>query len=133
MVFGSRVKWRDIEPDEMAPFLYHVMLERYPQLKGTKITHAWSGNVALTLDEQHHAGKFNNLYYALGCNGSGVANMTYLGTQVARKVIGTENYSCPFDTGDFPDNKFYNGNQRWFIPLIGGYLQFRDWLERRLD
>ncbi len=133
MIFGSRVKWRDIEPDQMAPYLYDIMLERYPQLKGTKITHAWSGNVALTLDEQLHAGKLDNLYYALGCNGSGVANMTYLGMQVARKIAGVENYSCPFDTGDFPDNRFYNGNQRWFVPLIGGYFQFRDWLDRKLD
>jgi len=133
MIFGSRVKWRDIEPDEMAPYLYDIMLKRYPQLNGTRITHAWSGNVALTLDEQHHAGKLNGLYYALGCNGSGVANMTYLGTQIARKVTTTENYSCPFDTDDFPDNKYYNGNQRWFIPLIGGFFQFRDWIDRKLD
>ena len=133
MIFGSRVKWKDIEPDEMAPFLYQLIVDRYPQLKGTKITHAWTGNVALTLDEQLHMGKLDGLYYALGCNGSGVANMTYLGTQVARKIAGSEDYKCIYDDRNFPDSHFYNGRQRWFIPLIGKYLQLRDWLDTKFD
>ena len=133
MIFGSRVKWQDIEPDEMAPLLYKLMIDRYPQLQGTKITHAWTGNVALTLDEQMHMGKLDGLYYALGCNGSGVANMTYLGTQVARKIANTEDYVCIYDDGNFPESQFYNGRQRWFIPVIGKYLQARDWLDKKLD
>ena len=133
MVFGSRVKWKDMEADEMAPYLYDIMLQRYPQLEGTKITHAWAGNVALTLDEQHHAGVLNGMHYALGCNGSGVANMTYLGTQVARKIADVEGYNCAYDKGDFPEHKWYDGDQRWFMPLIGGYFKFRDWFDRKLD
>ncbi|MDH3742004.1 MAG: FAD-binding oxidoreductase [Hyphomicrobiales bacterium] len=131
MVFGSRVKWRDMTPSEMAPLLYDVMIERYPQLEGTRITHAWTGNVALTLDEQPHLGRLDGLHYALGCNGSGVAMMTYLGTQLARKIAGQANYQCAYDTGEFATHPLYNGRSRWFLPVIGNYLKMRDWIDRR--
>lgn len=131
MIFGSRVKWRDITPSEMAPLLYRLMIDRFPQLASYKITHAWTGNVALTLDEQPHLGKHDGLHYALGCNGSGVAMMTYLGTQLARKIAGTANYACAFDTGYFPSSPLYSGNARWYLPPLGNYFRLRDWMDRR--
>ena len=132
MIFGSRVKWRDVTATEMAPMLYRIMLERYPRLAGARISHAWTGNVALTLDEQPHVGRLDGLHYALGCNGSGVAMMTYLGTQLARKIARTANYDCAFDTGTFPTHPLYTGNTRWFLPALGNGLRFRDWLDRKL-
>jgi glycine/D-amino acid oxidase-like deaminating enzyme len=132
MIFGSRVRWVDISATEMAPLLYRQMLARFPQLAGVRITHAWNGNVALTLDESYHNGQLSGLHYALGCNGSGVANMTWLGAQAARQIAGSDDYSSPFD-GEFPDSRFYDGSRRWFVPLIGNYLQMRDWLDRKLD
>jgi glycine/D-amino acid oxidase-like deaminating enzyme len=76
MIFGSRMRWGDIEPKEMAPLLHRAMVERFPDLASTKVTHAWTGNVALTVDERPHIGALDGLHYVLGCNGSGVANMT---------------------------------------------------------
>ncbi|MGI9463571.1 MAG: NAD(P)/FAD-dependent oxidoreductase, partial [Aestuariivirgaceae bacterium] len=131
LIYGSRVKWRDITPTQMAPFLYRLMVGCYPQLAGTRLTHAWTGNVALTLDEQPHVGRHDGLHYALGCNGSGVAMMTYLGTQLARKIAGGANYACAFDTGKFPANPFYSGNTRWFLPAVGNCLRLNDWLDRK--
>jgi glycine/D-amino acid oxidase-like deaminating enzyme len=132
LIFGSRVKWRDISATEMAPHLYRLMTNRFPQLAGSRITHAWSGHVALTLDEQPHVGELDGLHYALGCNGSGVAMMTYLGTQVARKIAGIATYTCAFDTRNFPACPLYTGNARWLLPPIGTYLRLKDWLDRRL-
>ncbi|MBC8038473.1 MAG: FAD-binding oxidoreductase, partial [Rhizobiales bacterium] len=88
LIFGGRAKFGRTNPVETAPILYRFMLDRFPQLHGTKITHAWTGNVAFTIDEVPHMGKFDNLHYALGCNGSGVAMMSYLGHQTARKIAG---------------------------------------------
>ncbi len=132
MIFGSRVKWTDISATEMAPHLYRQMLQRFPQLEGIGISHAWEGNVALTLDEQYHEGALEGMHYALGCNGSGVANMSWLGAQAARRLVGAADYTSPFGEA-FPDHWYYNGRQRWFVPLIGNYLRLRDWLDRRLD
>jgi glycine/D-amino acid oxidase-like deaminating enzyme len=107
------------------------MLDRYPQLQGVKITHAWSGNVAFTLDEMPHMGRFDNLHYALGCNGSGVAMLSYLGFQTGRKIAGGANHVCAFDGADFPSHPLYNGNT-WFVPWIGRYFRARDWIDRNI-
>lgn len=131
LIFGGRAKFGHTDPVETAPILYQFMTDRYPQLKGVKITHAWTGNVAFTLDEMPHMGKFDNLHYALGCNGSGIAMMTYLGQQTARKVAGKSNRTCAFDRPEFPDHPLYNGST-WFLPFVGRYFRARDWIDRRL-
>jgi glycine/D-amino acid oxidase-like deaminating enzyme len=129
LIFGGRAKFGHTDPVETAPILHRFMLDRYPQLKGTKITHAWTGNVAFTLDEMPHMGKFQNMHYALGCNGSGVAMMSYLGHQTARKIIGKSNRTCAFDEPNLADHKLYNGDT-WFLPWIGRYFRTRDWIDR---
>ena len=130
LIFGGRAKFGHTDPVETAPILYQFMTDRFPQLKGSKITHAWTGNVAFTLDEMPHMGKFDNMHYALGCNGSGVAMMSYLGHQTARKIAGKVNNVCAFDRPEFPDHALYTGNT-WFLPWIGRYFRTRDWLDRR--
>jgi glycine/D-amino acid oxidase-like deaminating enzyme len=131
MIFGGRAKFGHTDPVETAPILHRFMLDRFPQLRGTKITHAWTGNVAFTLDELPHMGKFENLHYALGCNGSGIAMMTYLGQQTARKVAGKTNRVCAFDQPEFPSHPLYTGNT-WFLPWVGRYFRTRDWIDRQL-
>jgi glycine/D-amino acid oxidase-like deaminating enzyme len=131
LIFGGRAKFGHTDPVETAHILHRFMLDRFPQLRGTRITHAWTGNVAFTIDELPHMGKFDNLHYALGCNGSGIAMMTYLGHETARKIAGRVNRVNAFDRPEFPDHPLYNGNP-WFLPLIGRYFRTRDWLDRRL-
>jgi glycine/D-amino acid oxidase-like deaminating enzyme len=132
LIFGGRAKFGMTDPVETAPILYRFMLDRFPQLKGTRITHAWTGNVAFTLDEMPHMGKFQNMHYALGCNGSGIAMMSYLGHQTARKIAGKSNRVCAFDRPEFPDHPLYTGNT-WFLPWIGRYFRTRDWIDRRFE
>ena len=130
LIFGGRAKFGHTDPVETASILYGFMTDRFPQLKGAKITHAWTGNVAFTLDETPHMGRFDNLHYALGCNGSGVAMMSYLGQQTARKIAGKSNRVSAFDQPEFPDHPLYSGST-WFLPWIGGYFRTRDWIDRR--
>ena len=53
-----------------------------------------SGKFSLTLDALPHMGRHDDLHYCLGCNGSGIAMMTYLGWQTARKIARAANYAC---------------------------------------
>jgi glycine/D-amino acid oxidase-like deaminating enzyme len=131
MVFGGRARFTQADPLLCARVLYTYMTERFPQLKGVRVTHGWTGNTAFTLDALPHMGEDEGLHYALGCNGSGIAMMTYLGYQTARKIARATNYACAFDSPDFPDNALYNGNP-WFLPLIGSYYRLRDRLDRML-
>ncbi len=132
MIFGGRAKFGHTDPVETAAILHRFMLDRFPQLKGSKITHAWTGNVAFTLDEMPHMGKFRNMHYALGCNGSGIAMMSWLGHQTAKKVAGGANRVSAFDQPEFPDHPLYTGNT-WFLPWIGRYFRTRDWIDRNFS
>jgi len=131
MVFGGRARFTQVDATVSAPILHRYMTDRFPQLRGVKVTHAWTGNVAFTLDALPHMGRWDDLHYCLGCNGSGVAMMTYLGYQTARKIARVANYACTFDRAEFPDHPLYSGNP-WFLPVIGGYYRLRDNLDRLL-
>ncbi|HEV2334918.1 MAG TPA: FAD-binding oxidoreductase [Stellaceae bacterium] len=131
MVFGGRARFTPADPLLCARVLYGYMTERFPQLKGARVTHSWTGNTAFTLDALPHMGEEGGLNYCLGCNGSGIAMMTYLGTQTARKIARVANAPCAFDEGEFPDHPFYTGNP-WFLPLVGGWYRMRDRLDRML-
>ncbi len=132
MVFGGRARFTQVTAEESAPVLYRFMTDRFPQLQGVKVTHAWTGNVAFTLDALPHMGRQpDGMHYLLGCNGSGVAMMTYLGWQTARKIAGVANQPSAYDTEDFPTHKLYDGNP-WFLPAIGRWYRFRDEIDRRM-
>jgi glycine/D-amino acid oxidase-like deaminating enzyme len=131
VIFGGRARFTPVTPQTSAPILHRFMLERFPQLRGVRVTHAWTGNVAFTFDAVPHMGRDDGMHYALGCNGSGVAMMTYLGHQTAHKIVGKANAICAFDAPEFPEHPLYNGNP-WFLPLVGGYYRLRDELDRLL-
>ncbi len=131
MIFGGRARFTPVTPKQSAPILHRFMTDRFPQLRGIRITHAWTGNIAFTLDALPHMGRQDGMHYLLGCNGSGVAMMTYLGWQTARKIAGVANQPSAFDTQEFPTHPLYSGNP-WFLPAIGGWYRLRDELDRRL-
>ncbi len=130
LIFGGRAKFGFTDPVTTAPLLHQFMLDRFPQMEGTKITHAWTGNVAFTMDELPHMGKFENLHYALGCNGSGIAMMSYLGRETARKVMRRTNRINAYDQPNFPTHWAYRGNP-WFLPVVGAAFRTMDWWDRR--
>ncbi len=129
VIFGGRARFTAASPEVTAPVLQAMMAARFPQLKGTRVTHCWTGNVAFTLDAVPHMGQDDGMHYLLGCNGSGVAMMTYLGTQTARKIARVANHSNHFDAEDFPDHPLYGGNP-WFLPAIGSWYRLRDTIDR---
>jgi len=131
MVFGGRARFTGVEATVSAPILYRFMTARFPQLRGVRLTHAWTGNTAFTFDALPHMGERDGLHYCLGCNGSGIAMMTYLGWQTARKIARAANYACSYDTQDFPGHRLYAGDP-WFLPVVGGWYRLRDNLDRLL-
>lgn len=131
MVFGGRARFTQADPLLCARVLHGYMTARFPQLRGARITHGWTGNTAFTLDALPHMGADEGMHYALGCNGSGIAMMTYLGYQTARKIARLANYTCAFDGTEFPYHPLYSGNP-WFLPAIGTYYRLRDRLDRML-
>jgi len=131
VIFGGRARFTQVTPEVSAPVLHGYMLERWPQLKGVKVTHAWTGNVAFAFDFLPHMGQEQGMHYLMACNGSGVAMMSYLGYQTARKIAGGSNAAVnAFDGQPFPTVPFYNGNPEWVLPFVGAWYRTRDWWDR---
>jgi len=129
LIFGGRARLAAGDPAASAVVLHRQMLGLFPQLAGTRISHAWTGGVAFTFDHLPHMGRHRGLHYLVGCNGSGIAMMTYLGTETARKILGQANRPCPFDGDRFPTKPFYTGHP-WFLPLVASWYALRDRLDR---
>ncbi len=131
IVFAGRAKFRDIGERQAAPILRGFMASVFPQLAQTRVTHSWKGQVCFTFDDLPHIGIHDGIHYAAGCQGSGVVMMSYLGEQVARKVLTGNPDQCGFDLPRFPSVPLYSGKP-WFLPTVGGYYKIRDAVERHL-
>lgn len=131
IVFAGRARFRDIDERRAATILHGFMCGVWPQLRDIEVTHCWKGFVGFTFDHLPHMGEVDGLHYAAGCQGAGVAMMSYLGHQIGLKVLHRQNRPCGLDSTIFPTLPFYRGRP-WFLPVIGGYYNLRDRLDRTL-
>jgi glycine/D-amino acid oxidase-like deaminating enzyme len=131
ILFGSRPGMFTLPEREAAPRLHAMMLKVWPQLEGYKVSHCWSGKVAMTYDKIAHMGRRDGIDFAVGCNGNGVALMTYVGHQSALKLLGHQNQPSAFDDPAFPPVPLYNGTP-WFLPIVSGWYHLQDAIDRRL-
>lgn len=130
LIFGGRESFRPIDERGSARLLHRTMLRVFPELSDVKITHSWTGNVAFSFDFLPHLGEINGVRYAAGCNGSGVAMMSYLGYRAALSMSGGNEPSA-FETVEHPARWYYRETP-WFMPIVGRYYQIRDRIDRRL-
>ncbi len=131
VLWGGRASFAPVgtAPEQAAPVLHRAMTEVFPELRDAKITHAWTGNVAFTLDGLPHIGVQDGVHFAAGCQGSGVAMASWLGHQAALKLAGAANAPFGLDLQRFPGLPFYDGRP-WFLPLVGSWLRLRDRIDR---
>lgn len=129
LLFGSRPGIFEMSERQAAKRIYARMVAIWPQLAGVKITHSWVGSVAMTVDKLAHVGARDGTDFAVGCNGNGVALMTYLGYQTARKILGEQNMPSAFDRKKFTAVPLYSGKP-WFLPAFTGWYRLRDFLDR---
>jgi glycine/D-amino acid oxidase-like deaminating enzyme len=130
ILWGGRASFRAATAEDTAPALHGYMTACFPELKDTKITHAWTGHVAFTFDYLPHIGVERGVHYAAGCQGSGVAMASWLGHNVAMKLAGAANARFALDGLPFPTRPLYSGDPGWFLPLVGGWYRLRDRIDR---
>lgn len=117
LLYGGRASPVEVSEVQTAAILYRKMVQQFPQLDGARLSHAWGCKVAFTFDGIPHMGVQDGLHYLLGCNGNGVAMMSYLGYQVARKILTRAQSTCVFDQPTFPKPPLYDGRP-WFLPIV---------------
>ncbi|HWA39244.1 MAG TPA: FAD-dependent oxidoreductase [Burkholderiales bacterium] len=126
-LYGSRAAPFEVTPARAAAVLQRRMVASFPSLAGVRISHAWGCKVAFTLDALPHMGEIDGLHYLAGCNGNGVAMMSYLGHRVARKVLDGK-AQCIFDQAAFPKLPLYDGRP-WFLPAMAAGYRALDYLD----
>ena len=118
ILFGGRATSAD-KPLVNAKKLRVSMLDVFPALENTRITHSWSGLVAYAFDHVPHLGQHDGLWYAMGYCGSGVARASYFGTKLGQKMLGnTEEGATAFDDLPLETKPLYTGNPWFMSPII---------------
>ena len=125
LVLGGRAALHPIPLEQAADWLTKELRTFFPSLADVQISHVWTGNVAMTRSDLPGIGRRNGVWYALGCNGSGVALMPYLGHKLALKILGKPEGRTAYDDMPFPAIPFYSGNA-WFRPLMTWWFRARD-------
>lgn len=131
ILFGGRARFTPVGAEQSVRILHGQMCEVFPDLQGVKIIHAWSGFMAFTFDFLPKVGVHDGLYYAIACNGgAGIVMMSWLGRKAAWTMLGTANKDSAFAGLPFKTQPFYSGTP-WFVPVLGTWYRFRDWLDLR--
>jgi len=131
VIFGGRARFTDIPGELRARLLHAALVERMPEMADIKVTHTWQGNVAFTYDALPHAGELDGLHFVLGCNGSGVSMMPFLGDRLGKAIVGRLHGRLPFGDAQLPPIPLYSGDP-WFLPAIGGAFRALDWYDERV-
>ena len=89
LIFGGGTVYGGTDPADVVAKLRPAMEKVYPQLKGVKIDHAWSGNFALSFSRVPQMGRLgNNTYFAHGYSGHGVTGSHTFGRILSEAVAG---------------------------------------------
>ncbi len=123
MVFGGRKRLGTVALDDARDHLHRSMLRVHPQLAGVPVERAWGGNVAITLDRLPHCGRIDGLWYATGCNGSGVATNTWLGHRMAAAICGED--LPPFAELVHRPIPLHRLRRAW-LPAVSAWLRVQD-------
>lgn len=107
------------------------LIEAYPALKGTEMTHVWSGYIGMTWDRfprVHQLGP--DAWTWIGCNGRGVALGVSLGREMARAVSGHALDTLALPVSD-PKPLPFHAIARRIAPNYLAWLRRKDQVEMK--
>ncbi len=130
MMFGGRASMMPTSIDRTAAILRKGLLHVHPQLAPYRTEYAWGGNVGFTFDRMPHMGRTKDgVMYAVGCCGTGVALMTYLGTKAGEWMAGGDAPALSRLT--FPLVPAPYEGRPWFLPVAGEWFRLQDRIAAR--
>jgi glycine/D-amino acid oxidase-like deaminating enzyme len=128
ILFGGMTGSQAPTATAMVPALYKRLTTILPDLKGVRISRAWLGQCAGTMDFMPHIGVQDDVHYAMGYNFAGVPIGTSFGAKIAARILRHNDTESEFDTRSFAAIPFYNGSP-WFVPWV---MKYFDWQDRRV-
>ena len=89
LLFGGRASYSTLPPPNLRGTMTARMTRVFPQLKGVKFDEVWGGYVDISLNRAPHWGRLgDNVYFAQGFSGHGVAATGLAGRVIAEAIRG---------------------------------------------
>ncbi len=107
-----------------------ALVELFPELRDTAITHSWFGQVAMNRDMVPRVFTHAGVRYAAGYCGSGTVWARWAGQKAAMQVLGADGGHTALDFRPPAAVPLYNGTP-WFMPAVYAKMTAQDWLTRR--
>jgi glycine/D-amino acid oxidase-like deaminating enzyme len=130
LIYGGRGAFGATDSEAAFEALTLALREQFPEVAHVPVTHRWSGLVAMTLDSLPHIGrKDDQVAYAVGYNGSGIAMSSLMGKYVAQVAIGDKPSLGLLTSLPLSPIPFY-GLREPAVRLVAGWYQFLDHIGR---
>ena len=134
MLFGGRHDLSTtLDIEESARRLRARMVELFPQLRDTPLSHTWTGKLGLTFDLMPHIGRApvsqgsacdGAIWYAYGYAGHGVAIAGKLGSEVGEMIAGVRPHSL---FSQIPHRRtWWTPFDRYYLPLVSAWFRTLD-------
>jgi len=93
VIFGGRVSYSNVDPIDVEKSLKKIIKKIMPGMEKCKSICSWSGHVAITQNRLPHIGQLdNNVLFAQGYSGHGVALTTLVGKTFAQSIKGQSSH-----------------------------------------
>ncbi|MBY3485617.1 NAD(P)/FAD-dependent oxidoreductase [Rhizobium laguerreae] len=116
LLFGGREAYTSDNPRDISLHIRRQIAEIYPDLKDIEITHAWGGNVGITMPRQLFVREVMPGVISIGgYSGHGVMLSNYCGKLYAETVLGKSRDLDLFTSLDIPT---FPGGARMRAPLL---------------
>lgn len=130
ILFGGRGGSLGDASVSATPRLKRALVDIFPELDGTGVTHSWYGYVAMSRDMVPRIFSHDGVHYAAGYCGSGVVWARWAGQKAALKVLGVEQGRSALDFRPPRAIPLYAGKP-WFMPALFAWYELQDRLGAR--
>lgn len=121
LLFGGGTVYGGTDPADIKAKILPNLVKVFPELRGVRVDHAWSGNCAISFSRVPQLGRLGpDTYYAAGYSGHGVVGSHLFGRIIAAALMG--------DTGRFDTFAAvpwipFPGGQRFRVPysMLGSW------------
>lgn len=116
LLYGGEVSYDGREPRNLRRRLEAKMVRLFPSLRDVRIEYMWGGRVGITLNRFPHFGRMDdNVYYAHGYSGLGLAMAGMAGKLLAETIAGQAER---FDVFARMRHRDFPGGRRLRTPLL---------------
>ncbi len=129
LIFGGGVSYSNIDPINLELSLKKSIKKILPGLEKFKAWCTWSGHVAITVNRFPHIGSIdNNIFFAQGYSGHGLAITTMVGKMLAETITNQNNNLSLFEKFRHKNFPGFGVIDKPLLVLAMSYFKLKDQL-----